>query len=467
MVQEPTRDLAADAEWRFEGNAAVLALFPDLARTGISLTVHPCDEMFRFFYYEHGCDNDRAIVLYLSSGAALWSTMRQVIEWRFGSLTKVTRLLDFASGFGRVTRHMISELPADRVWVSDIYADAVGFQQKQLGVHGFVSTPLPEELDCNESFDVIVVSSLFTHLPAATFEPWLKRLGSLLTPSGLLMFSVHDERLLGQSAELPGSGILFHEISESARLPKEQYGTAWVSEDFVREAVRNVFGECSIQRVPRGFASYQDLYVVVPDRSVNLPPLGLRRQADGFLERAELDDGCHLLLEGWVADRLTGLVPREVRVCIDGRLQSRSMDLAERPDVAVAFPGDPVIGAGFRLRVELPRAWSPASLLSIHAVTQTGEEALLYSDRIEAALLRSARLELLGRELLTQELRACEARLAETERRLADAQRRGAELEEQRTRLQATVEWMQASRFWKLRNRWFALKRALRLTTEP
>ena len=65
-------------------------------------------------------------------------SFRQVVEWKFDSLEKVAAFLDFASGYGRFTRFLVQHLPADRIWVSDIQADAVAFQEEQFGVHGFV-----------------------------------------------------------------------------------------------------------------------------------------------------------------------------------------------------------------------------------------------------------------------------------------------------------------------------------------
>lgn len=465
-ARETPADSAPDTPWRFEGSAVVLAHFPELLRKGVSLAVHPKDEMFTFFFFGHGSDADSAIVLYLSSGADLWSTIRQVIEWRFGALGNVEKLLDFASGFGRVTRFMVSDLSPDRIWISDIYPDAVAFQERELGVHAFVSTPEPSQLVCSEKFDVIVVSSLFTHLSAENFRRWLEKLGSLLAPGGILMFSVHHERLLNQP--LPETGILFQEVSESATLPKEQYGTSWVSEEFVRGAIHDAFGDCPIVHIPRGFASYQDLFVVLPDAAEDLPQLELRRQADGFLERSDLVNGRQLQLDGWVIDRINGSPPREVRVRLDGILRGRCTSLSERPDVQRAFTGDQVYGGGFHIVVELENDWSPTSLLTLDVIDGADQELRLYTDSLEAAMLRSARLEVLRCDQKVRHvLDAAQARVAALEEQLHELQQKTRHLHElqQETRhLEQTIAWMQASRFWKLRNRWFGLKRKLRVS---
>ena len=98
--------------------------------------VHPSDQMLTFVASVMGSD-EIGRGLYFRSGAQLMDVVRQVVEWKFGSLEKVAAFLDFASGYGRFTRFLVQHLPADRIWVSDIQADAVAFQEEQFGVHGF------------------------------------------------------------------------------------------------------------------------------------------------------------------------------------------------------------------------------------------------------------------------------------------------------------------------------------------
>ena len=74
-------------------------------------------------------------------------------------------------------------------------------------------------------------------MPERTFTNWLQNLYDLLTPDGVLMFSVHDECLRAPHVEMPAKGILFSANSESQSLDKEEYGTTYVTEKFVREIV--------------------------------------------------------------------------------------------------------------------------------------------------------------------------------------------------------------------------------------
>src|SRR5579864_3562798 len=242
----------------------VLALCRGLAAGGVNLDVHVEDEMLIFFLYTEGYPFEQALAAYFESGRQIWMTVRQILSWRFGSPRACRRFLDFASGYGRLTRHIVAELPQESVWVSDVYAEGVAFQERTFGVKGIVSASDPQDLRLEISFDCILVSSLFTHLPAARFSGWLRRLGAALTPGGMLLFSVHDLSLWREGPP-PASGIAFSPRSDSASLSTEEYGTAWVSEEYVRSAVKAALGDCAVHRIPRGLANIQDLYVVIAD----------------------------------------------------------------------------------------------------------------------------------------------------------------------------------------------------------
>jgi SAM-dependent methyltransferase len=375
----------------------VQALCRDLWAGRVNLNIHVDDEMFAFFRFVQGYEPERAAAMYFDSGRHIWSTLRQIVAWHFGEVAQCGPLLDFASGYGRVTRHLVAEVPAEDVWVSDISAEGVAFQERQFGVHGVVSSYDPGNLRCEMAFACIIVSSLFTHLPATRFTGWLRRLGELLAPRGLLMFSVHDAALAPEGTAFSQEGIAFVTQSESAQLAAAEYGTTWVREAFVRRAVEDALGRCAVWRMPRGLASFQDLYVVVPgerplqDAAAVFTTLRLRRRADGFMEGCSWAGRRTLSLRGWAGDRLSEEPPIEVRALIDGAVAARSTDLRPRPPHPPVFAADPMIAVGWELQVELPpSADADTARLAIRPVSSAGEELELFEDSIVGALLRSA-----------------------------------------------------------------------------
>ena len=417
------------------------------------------DEMLRQYLDLSGRNRDRALVQYFDSGRRLWETMAAILRWRFGDLDRI-QSLDFASGYGRVTRHAVLDIPPERLWVADIYAAGVRFQEEQLGVHGLVSHADPARFECAETFDAILVSSLFTHLPEATFRSWLRRLWGLLRPGGVLVFSVHDEDLLPPGAHLPPSGMLFDLKSESGSLPGEEYGTSWVDEAFVRRVLRDLAPEASAHRIPRGLVNFQDLWIVVPEADRDFSGLRVKPEPEGFVEHCSAP-ARHLRMAGWTADRILRQPPRELRLRIGGDVRLVIREFQPRPEVSALFPYEQVTGYGWRFEAELPaNALERGALLEIEIVDAAGAVSTLYTDTLGAALLRSARLDKHALEVRLQE------KAAEREAERAEEQRQAGALQRTIGERDALIAAMRASRFWKLRNAWFRVKRTLGLTAE-
>jgi SAM-dependent methyltransferase len=187
--------------------------------------IDPRDEMLEFLLGVHP-DAEQARCGYFRSGWSIADTLSQVLAWRFGRPGPPAGggddpggpvVLDFASGYGRVTRFLLDAVPAERLWVSDILAEAVAAQRASFGVHGFVSTLRPEDLAAPRAFDAITVTSLFTHLPEERFHAWLAALWRLVRPGGVLLFSTHDAAL-HPAEEKRCARFAFERTSESRSL---------------------------------------------------------------------------------------------------------------------------------------------------------------------------------------------------------------------------------------------------------
>lgn len=432
-----------------ENHPLVAAFVPASGRYArLCLDVHAEDEML-IQYRDHllGGDRGRALAVYFDSGRRAWETLAAVLRWRFGE-PGPGQLLDFASGYGRVTRFAVLDVAPERVWVSDVSAGAVRFQERTFGVHGLVSHLDPDRFACAETFDAVLVSSLFTHLPEAGFRAWFRRLFGLLRPGGVLAFSVHDEVLLPPGRDLPPSGILFDPRSEIDSLSGERYGTAWVSEAFVRRVAGELAPEISIHRVPRGLLRFQDLYVAVPEPHCDFSGLRLQAGPDGFVEHCSLVAG-RLRLAGWVVDRALGAAPRELRIIIGGEVGAVLRNFEIRGQVAALFSYEQVTGYGWRAEIPLAsQALENGALLKIEAVDAAGGIAMLYAEPIPNALLRSTRLDLhaTGVQLEAEKVR-------------------GEKLRREIESLETRIATMEASRFWKLRNVWWGVKRWLGLAS--
>lgn len=429
-----------------------------LERSGLDLAIDERDEMLGFLVGGMEGDRDKALFAYFRSGHSIAGGLLQVLRWRFppwfGGNT-AGRVLDFASGYGRITRFLVREIPPERLWVADVYEGGVRFQEERFGVHGVVSTVRPEELDLRETFDAILVTSLFTHLPEERFLAWLRVLLGRLEPGGVLAFSTHDPSLLVPCPPMPESGLLFQEISESGSLDTGDYGSTWVTEAFVRGAIARVAPSASVHRLERGLCNYQDLYLAVLEPGVDFSGLRYMGEPRFSLEHCGIVGSDRLEMSGWAAGRPVEMTEVEaVEVTLDGQLLAELPVAHPRPDVA-AMLGEPrCLHSGWGGAFALPSGTSRgSSVLVIRIRDGRGESHPLRAGTVEALLLESARNDV---SVLHRELKAAGERLAQVQAQ-ADAEIGG---------LRARIAAMESSRFWKMRNAWFRLKRGVGLTQE-
>lgn len=260
------------------------------------------DEMYLFALANQG-NSERACLRYYFNGRRILDAVLQVVNCHFSDLTAISSVLDFASGYGRFIRFLTQEIPPEKIWISDIYAEAVQFQTEQFGVGGIVSTTYPEDYPISQQFDCILACSFFSHLPETTFFSWMQKLYSLLSPQGILLFSVHDRALLPEHLMIAPSELLFIPDSESRTLDVNEYGTTYVGEEFVKNVLQTVSqGEAFYSRIPKGICRYQDLYCVTRQPQPHLASLNFRHHPQGRIEQYKLTQEGTLLLKGWVSD---------------------------------------------------------------------------------------------------------------------------------------------------------------------
>ncbi len=225
----------------------------DLMQYGLDLaSAYPA---FRYYH---------AVRMYLGGGEWNAHDVERVLDEVGLSLREAGSLLEFACGYGRLTRHFVHRISPAKITVSDVDPRAVDFVVKELGVKGFYSAIMAEELIHHERYDVIVVVSLFSHLSIRDWGPWLKQLSRMLNPDGLLLFSTHnfddaDEKDFQVQAE----GFLYREQNETrGRLNVEHYGAAYVSKRYVDGVIAENFSGRLLKFVPHALMGGQDAYVL-------------------------------------------------------------------------------------------------------------------------------------------------------------------------------------------------------------
>lgn len=247
-IKIPERDLA---EWISSG----------LVSPELCADIDARDEIYAFLAM-HPAHKDRPALAYFESGNNAFLSLVRVLHDFGRSLSSTHGFLEFACGFGRVTRHLVRALSASKVDVSDIVAEAVEFQKATFNVRGFVSHEDPDQCVIPAQYDVIFVASLFSHLPEALWRPWLRKLHGALAPDGMLIFSAHGPKCVPAGHSIGNDGILYFMSSESKVLDAKIYGTTYVTRDFVDRNVKEILGRPPLAVYEQGMWGYQDIYVV-------------------------------------------------------------------------------------------------------------------------------------------------------------------------------------------------------------
>jgi 2-polyprenyl-3-methyl-5-hydroxy-6-metoxy-1,4-benzoquinol methylase len=236
-------------------------------------TVHPSDELVTFGIAQLAEDGVpfryyRSLRRYYEGGGRNTSEIAELLATLGVPLVSARSILEFACGYGRVTRHLVTRVSPTKITVSEIDRDAVDFVTRTFGVRGFYSTSEPEDLVHGDRYDLVLVVSLFSHLPIQSWARWLRRLEQLVQPGGLLVFSTIPWQTGGrppieEQREAFELGMLYSEVNETGgRLSGTEYGTAFTRTEFVEGVVAEHFDGTLVKHLPGALNGVQDVYVL-------------------------------------------------------------------------------------------------------------------------------------------------------------------------------------------------------------
>jgi len=233
----------------------------------VNCTIHTQDDIYRFIAREPWYTRN-PIRDYLADGWRTLSETMQILELLDRPLMKASSVLEFASGYGRFTRHLAGVLPG-RVTCSDVLPGTMDFAREQFGVKTVESSFDPAEIEFPERYDVVLVLSLFTHLPVRAWRGWLRTLAGAVAPGGVLLFSVHSEEMAREDlgVKLNDEGYCFLPRSESPSLSTDNYGMTFTTRQLVVDQVRAALGIDPALYAPVAFWVGQDAVAVMPDNS--------------------------------------------------------------------------------------------------------------------------------------------------------------------------------------------------------
>jgi SAM-dependent methyltransferase len=105
-----------------------------------------------------------------------------------------SRVLDLGSGWGRITRVLLTQVAPDRLFAADVDPEMTALVNVSLpGVNALTVSPAPPTVLAAGSMDVVVAFSVFSHLSADAHEAWAREIARLLRPGGLAAVTVLGE----------------------------------------------------------------------------------------------------------------------------------------------------------------------------------------------------------------------------------------------------------------------------------
>ncbi|MEF2156377.1 class I SAM-dependent methyltransferase [Luteimonas sp. FXH3W] len=206
---------------------------------------------------------------YTANGVSITNDIVKILESNRIDISN-SRILDFASGPGRVAGFLSQRFPNAKFFATDIDVEAISWAQVRFNdeIKFSSNEVLPPTHFDSQSFDLIYTVSLFTHLDEQLQFQWLKELQRILRPNGYLVATVHGElaRSTCTSSELEAirtKGILFRTdrigLLKLDGLP-DFYQTTFHSENYVRNRWADYFEIVDYQ--VGGIQNHQDAVVL-------------------------------------------------------------------------------------------------------------------------------------------------------------------------------------------------------------
>lgn len=228
--------------------------------------IHEDDHIFSFLFENNSFrDRESAIQYYFSDGLNSASTLYQLLVDSMKREDKL-KVLEFASGYGCVTRHLTKLSNFWDITSCDIHPEAVRFIIDKLKVSAIESARDPKDLKImDSSYDVVFCLSFFSHIPDIAWSKWLIKLYDIVKDGGLLIFTTHGFQSMKffNSPKLSKEGYWFWAVSEQKDLDTADYGQTIVTPAYVSTRIKWLSGNPIIEQFKEGFWwGHQDLWVV-------------------------------------------------------------------------------------------------------------------------------------------------------------------------------------------------------------
>ena len=175
-------------------------------------------------------------------------------------------VLDWGCGCGRVLPHLKARLPGARLAGSDVDLQAINWCRTAFPDIAFAAHQTAPPIPCAaETFDVVLGSSVFTHLDRQHQQQWIAEMHRILKPDGCLIASTHGRFAAAFfpqiTAGLDDVGIVdsIRDTALDGVCPASYYRSVFQTPEFTRESLSQYFQMENYMEA--GLTGFQDLFV--------------------------------------------------------------------------------------------------------------------------------------------------------------------------------------------------------------
>lgn len=231
------------------------------------LCVHHDDFMLKHIevHPEFAHSLGAALAYYVKDAKDSADKLSKLCEGYFDKHSKLN-LLEFAAGYGRVTRYLDRE--RFDITACDIHREAIQYIRDNIKVNTLTSATCPEDFRSDSRYDVVFALSFFTHLPDKTFGKWMRALYEQVSSGGLLIFTTHGRCMADHEyfKDIVHEGYAFVRVSEQGDLSTEDYGSTLSLYEYVEKICKEYINTSPVEW-HEGFwhSNIQDVYIIKKD----------------------------------------------------------------------------------------------------------------------------------------------------------------------------------------------------------
>ncbi len=213
---------------------------------------------------------------YLKVGDSAMDNIEQALSAAGRTFDSLNEVLDMPCGHGRVLRLLATKVPAERITACEIDSDGIEFCKAEFGCKAFQSSYDISAIQFKDTFSLIWVGSLFTHLNEEAFSSLLKLLFNALESNGVLVFTAHGNYSIEIFDQYWGKNVPVNAEQLQGELKKtngfyfapypstKDYGISISLHHYVVAQVKKLFSDTAtvVMFRERGWDNHQDVYAI-------------------------------------------------------------------------------------------------------------------------------------------------------------------------------------------------------------